>query len=125
MPADGGAALVAENQPKAFAFHTGQETAPWVEIDLGKPLKVTGLFIRNAESTPERMATLAASVSLDGKEWTQVWKAERAETCWEIPITEYVSGARVPGKTARFIRLQTHPTKPEYLLLKQLDVWGK
>jgi alpha-L-fucosidase len=125
MPADGGASLVAERQPQPFAFHTGEEAAPWVEVELGRPVKVTGLFIRNAESTPERMATLSASVSLDGKEWTEVWKAEKHESRWEIPVTEYVSGARVPGKTARFIRLQTHPAKPDYLLLKQVEVWGK
>lgn len=125
MPADGGAALVAENQQKPFAFHTGEEAAPFVAIDLGKPAKVTGLFIRNAESTPQRMATLSASVSLDGKEWTEVWQAEKEENSWEVPITELVSGARVPGRQARFIRLQTHPVQPDYLLLKQVEVWGK
>lgn len=125
MPADGGASLVAENQPNAFAFHTGEEAAPWVEIDLGKPMNVTGLFIRNADSTPERMASLTASVSLDGKEWAEVWKADKHESRWEIPVTEYVSGARVPGKMARFIRLQTKPLSPNYLLLKQLEIWAK
>ena len=88
-------------------------------------MKVTGLFIVNAESTPERMATLSASVSLDGKEWTEVWKAEKQESRWQIPVSEYVSGARVPGKMARYIRLQTHPDQPNYLLLKRVEVWGK
>ncbi len=125
MPADAGASLVAANQPNPFAVHTGEEAAPFVEIDLENPVKVTGLFIVNAESTPERMATLSASVSLDGKEWTEVWKAEKPESRWQIPVTEYVSGARVPGKMARFIRLQTHPKKPNYLLLKRVEVWGK
>jgi hypothetical protein len=125
MPGDNGATLVAENQQKPFAFHTGEEAAPFVTIDLWKPAKVTGVFIRNAASSPQRMATLCASVSLDAKEWTEVWKAEKEETSWEVPITEFVSGARVPGRQVRFIRLQTHPTKPDYLLLKQAEVWGK
>jgi hypothetical protein len=125
MPADGGAALVAEKQPKPFAFHTGAEAAPFVNIDLERTVKVTGLFIRNAESSPQRMATLRASVSLDGRDWTEVWQAEKAERTWEVPITEFVSGARIPGRAARFIRLQTHPGKPDYLLLKQVEVWGK
>lgn len=125
MPSDDGASLVAENQPNPFAFHTDQEVAPFVELDLGKSMNVTGLFILNAESTSERMATLSASVSLDGKEWTEVWKAEKKESRWEVPVTENVSGTRIPGKMARFIRLQTHPSQPDYLLLKQVEVWGK
>jgi alpha-L-fucosidase len=125
MPADGGATLVAEKQPKPFAFHTGEEPAPCVDIDLGRTVKVTGLFIRNAESSPQRMATLRASVSLDGRDWTEVWQAEKAERTWDVPITEFVSGARIPGRAARFIRLQTHPSNPDHLLLKQVEVWGK
>jgi hypothetical protein len=125
MPADGGASLVGESQPKAFAFHTNQEAAPQVVLDLGKEMKVTGLFIRNAESSPERMASLRAAVSSDGKAWTDVWKAEKAAKTWEVPITSYVSGAQVPGRPARFIRLETRPSAPEYLLLKQVEVYGK
>ena len=125
MPVDGGASLVAEKQPNLFAIHTGEEAAPFVDIDLGKSVKVTGLFIRNAESSPQRMATLRASISSDGKQWTEVWQAEKAAKRWEVPITEYVSGAQIPGRLARFIRLQTHPAKPDCLLLKQVEVWGK
>jgi len=125
MPADGGASLVAEKPTNAFAIHTGQEAAPFVEIDLGKPVKVTGLFIRNADSAPPRMATMRAGVSLDGQQWTEVWQAEKAESRWEFPVTEFVSGAQIPGRLARFIRLQTHPAKPDYIELKQVEVWGK
>jgi len=125
MPADGGLSLVAEKQPDAFAFHTSEEAAPHVEIDLGKPVKVTGLRIRNAESTPERMATLSASISIDGKEWTEIWKAEKEESQWEFAVTEYVSGARVPGRLARFIRLQTKPAQPTYRLRTPVGVWAQ
>lgn len=125
MPADVGASLVAEKQPNAFAFHTGKEASPFVDIDLGKIVNVTGIFIRNAESTPQRMASLHVSVSVDGLAWTEVWKAMREECRWEVPVTEYVSGAQVPGKMSRYVRLQTRPAKPDYLLLKQVEVWGR
>lgn len=69
--------------------------------------------------------SLRASVSLADKEWIEAWKAKKGERHWEIPITEYVSVAQVPGKMARFIRLQTQPAKPAPLLLKQVEVWGK
>jgi hypothetical protein len=71
------------------------------------------------------MATLCASVSRDGNEWTEVWKAEKSAASWEFQVTAFVSGARIPGRPVRFIRLQTHPAKPEPLLLKQVDVYGK
>lgn len=125
MPQDGGASLVAERQPQPFAFHTGPEAAPFVELDLGKTVTATGLFIRNAESSPQRMATLAASVSVDGQTWTPVWKADKAEKTWEVPLSEFVSGARIPGKKARFIRLETKPGTPDCLLLKQVEVYGR
>jgi len=125
MAEDGGATLVAESQPQPFAFHTGEEVAPFVEIDLGREMKVTGLYIRNAESTPERMATMRASVSPDGSTWFEIWKAQKADRVWEVPVTEFVSGAQIPGRQVRFIRLQTHPAKPDHLLLKQVEVWGK
>jgi hypothetical protein len=127
MPADGGASLVTERQPASFAFHTDNEAAPFVDIDLGKSVKVTGVFIRNAnpENAGNRMATLRASVSLDGREWTEVWRAATSEPSWEFPITSFVSGARIPGRQARFLRLQVHPTSPGPLLLKQVEVYGK
>lgn len=125
MPADGGAALVAKDQPAAFAFHTGAEPAPFVDIDLGKTVKVTGLVITNSTSTPERMATLSASVSLDGTTWSHIWKAGQAEKSWEVPVTTFVSGVDVPGRPARYIRLQTKPAKANYLQLKQVEVYGK
>jgi alpha-L-fucosidase len=127
MPADGGASLVAENQSKPFAIHTGEEAAPFVDIDLGKSVNVTGVFIRNADpqNAADRMATLSASVSLDGKEWTEVWKADKTAASWEFPVTSFVSGAMRPGREVRYLRLQTHPVKPAPLLLKQVEIWAK
>jgi hypothetical protein len=71
------------------------------------------------------MATLHAAISSDGKTWTEVWKAEKAQMSWEVPVTEFVAGAQVPGRKAQFIRLQTKPGRPQYLLLKQVRVYGK
>jgi alpha-L-fucosidase len=125
MPADGGAALVAETQPASFAFHSAAEAAPYLDIDLGKTANVTGVLIRNTDNHPERMATLRASVSLDGKTWSEIWKAESVEKIWEVPVTTFVSGVDVPGRPVRFIRLQSHPDKADHLLLKQVEVYGK
>ena len=127
MPADGGASLVVANPPASFAIHTAPEAAPYVDIDLGKAAKVTGIFIRNAnpENSMNRMATLSASVSMDGKEWTEIWKAEHSDKSWQFAVTSFVSGAQIPGRDVRFVRLQTRPGTLEPLLLKQVEVYGK
>jgi len=41
------------------------------------------------------------------------------------PVIEQLSGAWVPEKMARFIRLQPHPGKSNQPLLKQVERWGK
>ena len=119
------AALVAEAAVADFAFHTAQEKEPWVEIDLGRDVSVTGVRVRNRSAGKERAATLQLSVSTDGKTWQQVWQAERAEEIWEIPVTDFLAGAQVPGRKARYLRLSLHPEKPEYFHLRQVEVFGK
>jgi alpha-L-fucosidase len=127
MPADGGASLVADGPTASFAVHTAEEAAPFVVIDLGEAKNVTGVFLGNAEpqNAAERMATLHASVSVDGAEWTEVWKADKTEPSWEFAVTSLVSGALRPGRNVRYLRLQTHPATPAPLLLKQVDIWAK
>lgn len=121
--------LVAEQPADDFAFHTAQEAHPWIELDLGSEVAVTGVRILNRTSCgqpgQDRAATLCLSVSSDGKIWAEVWKAERGEPQWEIPVTEYLAGAYVPGRKARYLRLELKSAKPEYLHLRQVEVWGK
>ncbi len=65
------------------------------------------------------------SISLDGKTWMEVWKAEGDAPRWDIPITEFKAGVDVPGRKARFLKLDTLLDKPHYLKLRQVEVWGK
>ena len=122
-------ALVAKEPAADFAFHTAAEANPWVEIDLGRELSVTGARILNrtdvGQPGQDRAATLHVSVSSDGQTWTEVWKAERGEPQWEFPITEYRAGAHVPGRNARYLRLELKPATPEHFHLRQIEVWGK
>jgi alpha-L-fucosidase len=122
-------ALVAERPADDFAFSTNAEMNPWAQIALGRELPVTGLRILNrvscGQAGMDRAATLRVSVSTDGKTWEEVWKADKAEPKWEISVTDYVAGAHIPGRKARYIRLELKPAKPEYLHLCQVEVWGK
>jgi alpha-L-fucosidase len=122
-------ALVADAPAADFAFHTNPELNPWTELDLGRPVSVTGVRVLNRISCgqpgQDRAATLRLSVSLDGKTWAAVWQADRAQPTWEIPVTDFLAGAQVPGRKARYVRLELKPAKPEYLHLRQVEVWGK
>ena len=128
-PAAGPQALVAETPATDFAFHTDAEANPWVQLDLGRDVAVTGVRVLNRAGAGQpgwdRAATLRLSVSLDGTTWQEVWKAEGGAAQWEIPVTDYVAGAHVPGRRARYLRLETRPGRPEYFHLRQVDVWGR
>jgi hypothetical protein len=122
-------ALLAETPAADFAFHTAEEANPWIEIDLGREVPVTGVRVLNRTSCGQpgidRAATLRLSVSTDGKIWSEVWKADRGLPAWEIPVTDILAGAQVPGRKARYLRFEIKPAKPEYLHLRQVEVWGK
>jgi hypothetical protein len=130
-PADPGTpqALVAEKPVADFAFHTAAELNPWLQIDLGRETAVTGVRVLNrvdaGQAGQDRAATLRLSVSKDGKEWQEVWKAGTVEAVWEIPVNDFRAGAQVPGRKARYLRLELHPAKSEYFHLRQVEVWGK
>jgi alpha-L-fucosidase len=121
--------LVAETPASDFAFHTTAETNPWVTIDLGRQLSVTGVRILNRahpdQGVENRAATLRLSVSTDGQTWQEIWKADKVATQWEIPVTDFVAGAHIPGRKARYLRLELKPSRLEILHLRQVEVWGK
>ena len=128
-PPAGPAALVAATPAADFAFHTAAEENPWVEIDLGRKVSVTGVRVFNrigaGEPGQDRAATLRLSVSISGKTWQEVWRASRSAPQWEIPVNDFLAGALVPGRKARYLRLETRPGKPDYFHLRQVEVWGK
>ena len=73
----------------------------------------------------DHAATLHLSISSDGKTWTEVWKSEKILPQWEVPVNDFLAGAEVPGRKARYLRLETKPEKPEPFHLKQVQVYGK
>ena len=104
-------------------------TSPNVEVDLGREVSVTGVRILNGTKTDQvamdAAATLHLSISSDGKTWAEVWKSEKILPQWEIPVNDFLAGAEVPGRKARYLRLETKPEKPTRFHLKQVQVYGK
>ncbi|MCB1132576.1 MAG: discoidin domain-containing protein, partial [Verrucomicrobiae bacterium] len=129
-PADPGKpeSLVAAEAPADFAFHTKEETNPWVVLDLGNIYQATGLRVLNriraGRPGVERAASLRLSVSTDGATWQEAWHADSAEEQWEIPLSSVRAGAEVPGREARYLRLELRNSEPTPLHLRQIEVWG-
>jgi len=107
-----------------YAFHTKNEKNPWAKVDLGA---VKTINLIEVESRPNEATTagLIVSLSLDGKEWEQVWRAVAVQELWQIPLTHFHAGIDVPGRKARYIKLETRNDRPRPLLLKRLRAYGK
>jgi alpha-L-fucosidase len=119
--------LVAENPAADFAFASAPELNPWIEIDLGRDVSVTAVRLLNRKDAEpaEPAAFPRLSVSLDGKVWSEVWKAGQIAPRWDIPITEFKAGVDVPGRKARYLRIETESDRPHILKLRQVQAWGK
>jgi len=128
--AQGGKDVIADHpslftgKNKGFAFHTRNETAPWVVIDLGARMNVKGVRITNRPGMTQANG-LELLVSEDRINWTTVWKAETASAVWDVPVTRFDAGAQVPGVPARYLKLQLNAPWKFPFALKQVEVFGE
>jgi alpha-L-fucosidase len=112
-----------ERAPEGFAFHTGDGTNPWAKVDLGAVKTVKAVVIENRPGE-RRTEGLMLSVSEDGKKWEQVWSAKKWEQTWRVPIARFHSGVDVPGRPARYLKVETKGDMPRPMLLQRFTVYG-
>jgi hypothetical protein len=102
---------------------------PGGQIDLGREIFMTRVRVLNRVSAgqagEDRAATLRLSLSKDGRNRQEVWKADKVQAAWEIPVNEFRAGVRVPGRKARYLQLDLYPARPEYFRLRQVEAWGR
>jgi alpha-L-fucosidase len=106
-----------------YAFHTDKENNPWAKVDLGAVKMVNAVVVEN-RSNERRTEALTLSLSEDGQKWEEVWRAKTWEATWVVPVTRLEADANVPGRRARFIRVETKNEAPRELLLKRITVFG-
>jgi hypothetical protein len=102
-----------------IAFHTDAERRPFIVIDLGSPMRLTGMEIVNRADGPDmvaRAATLAGWVSASPQgPWTLIWRAGKAEPQWRVEFPLAVQ--------ARYLKLGLE-SELEYLHLRSVKVYG-
>lgn len=105
------------------AFHTASEQNPHVILKLPAAAEVKALEIVNRkDGSGERTTGLVASLSEDGKTWTEVWKSDGpAKESWTVPLTNEAGH----GKKAAYVRLELKNEKKQYFHLSRVTVYGK
>lgn len=109
---------------RGYAFHTGDEKNPWVKIDLGAVQNVKAVVIEN-RAGERRTDGLALSVSADGEQWTKAWQAAKWEQKWLAVLTSLHAGAEVPGRPARYLKLETTGETLRPMLLQRVEAYGE
>jgi hypothetical protein len=80
-------------------FHTAEEMNPWFEIDLGSPVPVRGLWVKNRlDCCLERAVPLVAELSVDRVQWLRPAEQDLLFTFWTPTF---------PPTTARYVRLRS------------------
>lgn len=117
--------LTDEPASRAWTFHTANEPAPYVELDLGTETRLTALTIVNVPQET-RPASLVVLLSSDGRSWSEIHRGPLARDYVDVPVTTFASGAEVPGRSARYLRVQAEFTgKPDALRLAHLQLYAK
>ena len=105
------------------AFQTEPENNPLAKIDLGAVKNVKAVIIEN-QALERRTAGLILSVSADGQKWEKVWKAEQWDLSWTIPLTTFETGAEVPGRKVRYLKMETKGATNHPLILQRFTAYG-
>ena len=116
--------LFSPNPPAEFVFQTNVEVKPWVQIDLGRELSVTAVRLFKP-AKEAKIAPFRLHISSDGETWTPAGDAYSDTGVTEITLTRFDNGAWVPGKNARYLRVQCPSGSAAALRLRQIEIWAQ
>lgn len=101
-----------------MSWHSEEEKAPWVMIDLEKEQAVIGVEIINRQSKYYgRGSNLHVWLSGDGKSWKQVFKGGPAQSRWLVEMKK--------PELARYIKIGLINDQPLLFNLKGVNVFSK
>ena len=112
-----------ERPQSGYAFHTNAEENPVAMIDLQSIKTINAILIENRPGD-RRSEGLILSISEDGKKWDQIWQAPEWKEKWLVPVDRFHAGINIPGRNARFIRVETKGNAPRPLILQRMTILG-
>ena len=115
--------LTAEDAPGAvdgvlqpgWGFHTGQDPAPWWQVDLGAP-QVLARMVIHAPHIPERLNGYQIKLSDDGQAWRVAYQSEgdlTGKPTQTVTLTD---------QRARYVRIQVPSST--WMHLSEVQVFG-
>ena len=105
---------------KGFSFHTRLEPNPWVEIDLKARALLSQIDVLNrVDCCQDRAASLTVLISENGQDWKEVYQHDGTP----FGLDKKPLRIKLNKEKARYVRLQLK--NPNYLHLKQVDVYGE
>lgn len=102
-------------------LRTRQEPNPWVVLDLGGTMMVTGMQVEFAAFRPGR--DVRVFVSADGNTWDEC--GSLSQPFGEVPVNGYRVGAWLPGRKVSHVKLQDMQVDHTSLDINNLTVYAK
>lgn len=106
-------------EPCGGGFHTESEVHPNAVVRLGKLGDLSGIVIHDASGQNSgRQLPLKVSVSENGQTWTQVFRTEKHQDMWRIPLE---------GQATRvqFIKVERDDDRKEFFHLNAIHAYGR
>ncbi|MFZ9933404.1 MAG: alpha-L-fucosidase [Chthoniobacterales bacterium] len=122
-PSDHARLFSGERPSTGYAFHTAAEKNPHAIIDLRRQAMVKAVVIENPPGD-RRSEGLVLSVSLDGKNWEEIWRAPEWQEKWVVTPTRFHAGIDLPGRDLRYLKLETKGPEPRPLVLQRVTILG-
>lgn len=106
------------------SFSTAAEKNPWILIDLKSTMNITGVHLVN-KPNQKLNADFKVSISADSVKWETIYKGKLNKDFWDISITQLKTGAEVPGKALRFIKIEAFFEEASSFKLRSAEIFRK
>jgi hypothetical protein len=90
----------------SYGFHTTFSANPWWQVDLQEPVDLARIVVYNRGECPQRANGMRVLTSLDGRDWTEVFRHSGPSFGGAYEGKPLVVDLAGKGVTARFVRCQ-------------------
>lgn len=106
---------------QSFAICTEVEPKPWVQVDLGRPHRISRVvaYPRTDCCYGEQELPVSVELSNDGQLFEIVATSSTPAT------TNFPWRFTLEGRSARYVRLSTDSKEPRHVVLGELEVYGR